>query len=420
MEIHHLGLRQMNPNPLPKSGVVTGLATLAVIAIGIFLRCQHMTDVTTRSPDERTYSHYAATLADEGLVGYRRLFAAYNADPHQWFYPSPSRFGFVFLSSIVMKATGVRSSGAGAAVSWFFSILSLFLLAWMGTRFCNPWAALFAVAFLSFSFSELGMARRAWQDSTVGFLGLLLVYLACEIVRTPMRRFPYLMFFTAGAFGILIKETAALSYGWCGIWLVGTFALRERSLKRVARLIAGGLASVAVALTVWTLVAGTPSAAISSAIHLMRAAGSNPYAAQAYSGPWHQFFYLLWIAGPLTALMALAGIVAAGIVDDHRAVALAATMTALFMLLGSFGPQLQNLRVISPSNGPYCLLAGLGLWWLLSSAAAYIRDYRAVLIVALLCLAVEGAHDYRAFTNIVVRSGMQDLAVTGIREVSGR
>jgi len=408
----------MNPNPLPKSGIAIEVAILIVIAIGIFLRCQHMTDVTSRSPDERTYSHYAATLADEGIQGYRGLFAAYNADPNQWVYPSPSRFGFVFLSSLVMDTTGVRSSRAGAAVSWSFSILSLFLLAWMGKRFFNPWATLFAVAFLSFSFSELGMARRAWQDSTFGFLGLLLVYLASEIVRAPQRRLSYVAFFAAGSFSMLIKETAFLSYGCCAIYLVGTFALRERSLKRVAAVVAGGLVSVAVSLAVWTIIAGAPSVAISSVIHLIRAAGSNPYAAQAYSGPWHQFFLLLWIAGPLTALVALAGVVAVGVVEARPAGVLAATMTAVFMLLGSFGPQLQNLRVISPSNGTYCLLAGLGLWWLMASAAALVHDYRVVLIVTLLCITIEGVRDYRAFTNIVVRSGMQDLAVTAIRQAN--
>jgi hypothetical protein len=378
-----------------------------------------MTDVTSRSPDELTYSHYAATLADEGIRGYRGLFAAYNADPNQWFNPSPSRFGFVFLSSIVMKATGVRSGRAGAAVSWFFSILSLFLLAWMGKRFFDPWVAFFAVSFLSFSFSELAMARRAWQDSTFGFLGLLLVYLACEIVRAPQRRLPYLAFLVAGSFSMLIKETAFLSYGCCCIWLVGTFALRERSPKKVAMLIVGGLVSAAVSLAVWTIVAGSPSAAISSAIHLIRAAGSSPYAARAYSGPWHQFFSLLWIAGPLTALMALAGIVAVRIVDDHPAAALAATMTVLFVLLGSVGPHLQNLRVISPSNGTYCLLAGLGLWRLLCSATAWLSDYRPVLIVGVLCITIEGSRDYRAFTDVVVHSGMQDLAVVEIRQLNG-
>ena len=410
----------MNPNPLPNSGVATGLATLAVIAIGVLLRCQHMTDVTSRSPDERTYSRYAATLADEGIRGYRGLFAAYNADPNQWFNPSPSRFGFVLLSSMVMKAAGVRSSRAGAAVSWCFSILSLFLLAWMGRRFFDPWAALFAVAFLSCSFSELGMGRRAWQDSTFGFLGLLLVYLACEIVRAPRRRLPYLAFFAAGSFSMLIKETAFLSYGCCGVWLAVTFALRERSMKMVAGLVAGALLSLAVSLAVWTIVAGSPSTAIASASHMIRAAGSNPYAAQAYAGPWHQFVYLLWIVGPLTALMALAGLVIVAMTGGRREAALAATMTVLFIMLGSVGPQLQNLRVISPANGAYCLLAGLGVWRLLSPAAAWLRGYRSALIVALLGIAIEGGRDYRAFTNIVVRSGMEDLAVAGIRQVSGQ
>ena len=132
--------------------LATALALVAILLASILLRSQHMTDVTTRSPDERTYTANAARLADEGIGVYRELFANYDASPNQWIYPSPTRFGNVLLFAGVMRATGVRDGRAGAATSWLFSVLSVALVAWMGLRFFHPCVALFAASLMACSF----------------------------------------------------------------------------------------------------------------------------------------------------------------------------------------------------------------------------------------------------------------------------
>jgi hypothetical protein len=53
---------------------------------------------------------------------------------------------------------------------------------------------------------------------------------------------------------------------------------------------------------------------------------------------------------------------------------------------------MQDLRLIRPAEGTYCLFTGFGVWSLNSSN----------------------------FTEVVVQSGMEDLAVKGIRDVMGR
>lgn len=407
------------------------LTLIAAIGLGIFLRSQHMTDVRSRSPDERIYTNYAACLADGGLTCYRELFKSYNSERLQWDYPSPSRFGYVFLTAAVMEVTGVRNPRAGAAVSWLSSALSLILLATLGIRFLNRPAALLAVAFLACSFPELAMARRAWQDSLFGFLGLLLVYVTCEITRAPRRKSLYIALFVVGTYSLLIKETAYVSLAVCGLWLAGVLLLREHSWKFFGVLLLTGVASLAATLGVWVIVAGGVAPAAEATVHQARALSGNIYAIRHLSGPWYQFFYLLWITGPLTAFTALVGVALALLahmpavknrlpMHGCEAMRIAALMTLVFVALASFGPNLQYLRFISPADATYCLLAGMGFWCLISIARTVVRPDLLVTLLAVLGLTLETIRNYHAFTQVVVGSGMQDLAASSIRAVMSR
>jgi len=80
----------------------------------------------------------------------------------------------------------------------------------------------------------------AWLDAPLGFLGLLLAYLTCEITRSPRRVLLYAAWLAVGAYSLLTKESAVLSCGLCALWLLGMLVVRERSWKTVALLILGG------------------------------------------------------------------------------------------------------------------------------------------------------------------------------------
>jgi hypothetical protein len=396
------------------------LALAAVIGTGVALRSVHMTDVTSRSPDERFYTLYASQTADSGLLAYRKLFSDYDNSAVAWPFPAPTRFGFAFLSAGVMKVTGIRDARAGAAISWVFSCLSLLLVAWMGLRFFNPWVALAGTAFMASCFGELGTARRAWQDSTFGFCGLLLIWITCEITRTPRRAGLYWAFFAAGTYSILIKESSLLSYGLCLVWVLGLAAIRERSPRLSALVVTGGIASAVISLVVWSALAGSPHLALSVLGHEL-AFAAGPYAHVNYSGPWYQFFYLLWLVGPSTAAMAAVGAFVALSGHGWSAARLLLLIASAFILFASFGPDFQYLRIMSPANGAYCLLAGLGLCRLVSMARTWVGKpvWLAPAIAATYVLA-SGVGDYTTFTSVVVRSGMEDLAVKGIRNAMGR
>jgi 4-amino-4-deoxy-L-arabinose transferase-like glycosyltransferase len=405
----------------------------AVIVIGVVLRVINLAGVASRSPDEAQYIYYASRIADQGLGVTPKLFADYESNSSNWVYPCPSRFGHVLLFAGAMKISGVRDASAGAAVSCLFSSLSLVLVTWIGLRFFNRWIALAGVTFLAFSVGELGMAQRAWQDATFSFLGLLLICLTCEITRSPRRFLLFPAFFAVGAYSLLTKESGVLSYGLSAAWLLGVLLCKERYWRGAVLLVLGGVASVAGCVLVWSLLAGGVPTALSAVNHSFRS-GGGAWAAQNCSGPWYQFYYMLWIVGPATAALALAGAVVAahprqlfrrveraGQIVDPRAAGVATFFTLGFFAFSAFVPNFQYLRIIGPADGPYCLLAGLGLWYLLSLARGTLpeSDYRALVVLVAVGIAIAAARDYHTFRSLV-DSGMEDFAVRFIRDVMQR
>ncbi|MGC9969479.1 MAG: hypothetical protein ABSE56_02695 [Bryobacteraceae bacterium] len=415
--------------------LVVPVALAVVIAVGVVLRVINLAGVPSRSPDEKVYTRYASRIADQGLGVTPALIAEFERNPGNWVYPPPTRIGYVWLVAAAMKVSGVGDESAGAAVSCLFSCLSLALVAWFGWRFFNPWIAVFAVTFLAFSVGELGMAQRAWLDAPLGFCGLLLAYLTSEITRSPRRVLLYAAWLAAGAYSLMTKESGVLSYGLCAAWVLGVLVVKERSWKAVALLALGGVACLAGTLLVWGILANGIRPSLSALHHVLSghsAAGSYP--TQYYSGPWYQFFYLLWIVGPATAALALVGTVVAvlprrllhraegvGQIVDPRAAEVAALIALGFVAFASFVPNFQYLRIISPADGTYCLLAGLGLWYLLSLARGglSVSDYRALVVLVTVGIVIAVARDYRAF-RAVVGSGTEDLAVRSIRAVMQR
>lgn len=412
------------------------IALGAVIALGIALRLVHFDDVASRSPDERIYTEFARRIADQGFAAMPRVFAEYEHDSIRWSFPSPTRVGHLFFVALAMNISDVRDERAGAAISLIFSCLSLFLLAWIGIRFFGAGVTLAAVFFIAVSVSELAMARRAWQDSVFGFFGLLLLYLMCEIVRNPRNLYLYPAFCAAGVLNLLTKQTGVLSYGVCALFLLAFLLFRARWAKGAILLVVGGIASILLTIAIWGLLAGGVGIALSAFNHSLHPGiEGTSYLQACCTGPWYQFLYLLWIASPLPAVLALVGAAVSlaprkylvKLLGPESILDLSSARAVLFMTLGlvafsSFFPGMQSLRYISPADGAFALLAGIGLWGLLSAAHRVVSraDYRLLVALSIVAVLIEGARDYRTFTSVVVSSEMQDLAVTDIRRVMDR
>jgi hypothetical protein len=215
--------------------------------------------------------------------------------------------------------------------------------------------------------------------------------------------------------------------GLCGIWLSAIMIFRERSWRLLGVIAVDGLAAATICFGIWAALAGGAGLAYSSMIHSFMS-GSGPYGAMYFSGPWHQFLYLLWIVGPFMAAMAAIGLFAAlnaraGRLREHFAIRepmagpFIAWVTAGFVAFASLGPNLQYLRIVSPVNAAYCLLAGLGFWSMLRAAGSILpaAPHRIVIALAVVALFAAGARDYLVFKDVVVRSGLEELSVSGIR-----
>jgi 4-amino-4-deoxy-L-arabinose transferase-like glycosyltransferase len=409
---------------------VVWLLLAAMIAIGITLRCNHLMDVGSRSPDERVYTYFAQRIADQGFRIIPALFDDYITHKEAWDYPPPIRITYPILVAAAMETTGWGDVRAGVVVSFLSSCLSLVLLAWTGVRFFNPWIALAAVTFLAFSVGELGTARRAWQDSTFGLFGLLLMYVTCEMTRNSRKVFWYVAFFTLGAVLLLTKQTGLVAYGLCGLWATWVLLVQERSWRCTAFLVLGSIASLAITMAILSLFAGGLDVALSALDHSVHP-GDNAYVTRVTLGPWYQFFDLLWITGPFTAAMTVIGLVViifaahlhlsvgnVGNVQDARAAGCAVVMVLGFAVFAGFFPYMQNLRYITPANGANCLIAGVGLCYLLGLSRQHLPALAngVVFLVVIATIAVTIVGDYNTFTSVVVRSGMQDLAVVPIRQ----
>lgn len=83
---------------------------------------------------------------------------------------------------------------------------------------------------------------------------------------------------------------------------------------------------------------------------------------------------------------------------------------------------LTPLRYVSVAFGTYCLLAGLGAWYVFSLMSRQLpRARRSVLIGAgALVLLAGAAGDYRRFRNIFVRDATPDLSIRMLRESRDR
>ena len=409
------------------------LLLVAIIGGGVALRTADMSDVVTRTPDERVYTHYAVAVVDGGLPAVRRVFADYLSDPSSWIYPGPTRLTHVFLFATMMRITDLRDSRAGAMVSWAASVGSLVLTAWIGYRFFNPWVGLIGATFMASCFGELGCVRRAWGDSTASCLSLALMLIALEIRRTPKRTWLYALLFAVGAAALLNKETAILAYALCGFWLSSVMAVEKRSWPLFGRVAAAGIASILAAIIIWYVLAGGGAIAWNS-FHQVNSSGlgSDAWGQEYASGPWFQFVYFLWLVGPVTLVMALLGVSIVGSSDswlretlgisDRGGLSLAIFVTLTFIGVAAFGPNLQYLRVMAPANGAYCLLAGLGVWLILVLARRSMPDayYQVLTLCVAVALALSTVADYRRFNEVVVQTDMQDMSVKDVRDVLGR
>ena len=174
----------------------------------------------------------ATEVAQSGIGAFRVLVDDFNRTKEQWIYPPPTRIGYIFLVAELMKLSGASAEKAAVSVSFAFSLLGFFVAALLGLRFFDRWAVLIGLAFLSVSPLDLAIARRAWQDSVVAGIGILLLYLCIEASVSSRPKWWRVSFWIVASYFLLIKRVSA--HHICDLRAVaGDRCLATRALMEV-------------------------------------------------------------------------------------------------------------------------------------------------------------------------------------------
>ena len=417
----------------PAERIILIILLSSIIALGATLRVYNLGNVPARSPDEMVYTGQAKTVAIEGLKGIRGLVQEYNSTQELWKYPPPTRVGYISMLAVAMKLAGTYDPLAGAYLSCFLSIITLFLLIAVGLRFFNGWITAAALLFISVSPMSLAVARRSWQESVLSFMGLILIYLACEITRNCKNVIPVILFVVFGSLTMLIKSTGVVIYGLCGIWLLWVLFIRDRSFSGGFLLIVSGALGAGVSgLVLVHLVGGVP--ALKDALaHFNWGVTTSEYARDYASGPWYRFFDILWLLTPVNAVIFFVGV--AGVLffrKDKRLGELTsmlesgkgAALGIIFFIAGLMAVLFVtkehplNWRYVGALDGPFYILSATGLWIIALSLKAAVKGYGFAFVGSCIVAAAifSAINDYRNFDKIIVSTGIKDLSIRLLKE----
>lgn len=388
------------------------------------MRINNLDNITRRSRDEGIYTQEAKTIVLEGGEGIKLLIREYNLNKELWIYPPPIRVGYLWLLASVMKMTKRTDEKVGAYVSCAFSIISLLLLIIMGLRFFNPWIALSALLFTTVSPMDLAIARRTWQDAMLGCVGLSLIYFCCELTRNAHRIIWYILFVIVGSYSILIKESGIFLYGLCMLWLLWTLFIKEKSYLKGFLLMIVSAVGISISVLTLTHAAGGIRPVIEVLTHVKEAMPTNIYAVEYQSGPWYRLLQGFWIISPVNAFLCVLGITGAfftSLPDNKNRNAIFGIIFFMlaFMTITIITPYCQNLRYVSVLFVPFYLMAGLGLWHIVSFAKVKTGNYFFYIAIAfIIAIILVAARDYRNFKKIFLRTGIPDLSMRMVREYS--
>lgn len=416
-----------------KTKTVFSILIAACLVLGTTLRLINLT-VKSRSPDENVYTSYAAQAVEKGAGSTKELVKNYNAVETRWQYPTPIRVGYIYLGAAVMKMAGSSDVQVLAYVSAGAAIISLLLLVLMGLRFFNPLITLIALLFMSVSPMELAISRRAWPDGVVGAAALGLIYCGCEVLCSRRRRVFSFLFWLAGTYGLLLKETGIVIYGLCIIWLVTVMIFKERNFKQAVFFSLGSFLSIIAGIFILSWFAGGFLPFIETAKHNICALAVNEYALQYHTGPAYILLQSFFAAAPLATVLSLIG---TGMIllpqklfkftllggeskqSRHIFLGIIFFMSA-FTLITLIKPYLKNLRYLSVIFAPFYLMSGVGVGYIVAGMKHkgkrnyfYITSAIIVLVVSL-----GAAGDYYNYRRIFIEKEAPDLAGRCLRDYS--
>ena len=269
------------------------------------------------------------------------------------------------------------------------------------------------------------MARRVWGDGVSGCAAMVFLWLCAEASLQPRARPWFTALWIWGAYFLLLKESAGFFFGLCVLGLAILSWLQYRSRNRVAWILAGGAGTALCGFALMAIMCGGIQPALETLRHSAQAAPGNIYGAAYQTGPWYSLPLALWVLGPLAAFGCAAALLAQ-LLPGHslkcvlslnqRQQAVAIGMSALIILMIaaiSWAPALKNLRYISFIQGPWYLMAALGLSYIVARFRSILgpRAAMPITVAAVLVVLFSCWSDYARYRELAVRRGMRDLDI---------
>ena len=402
-----------------KSSLVPLFLILITVTAGLWARFEYARrdaeNVLNRTPDEPIYTAYASVAAHEGFAkGTRISVEQFNKTPSIQIYPPPTRIGYLYLLALVMKTSGRMDLNVGIEMSKIISVLTLFLLVFIGLRYFDPWVTFYSCAVMSFAPMELALSRKVWQDGLMTLAGGLLLLSGLEIIRSRHKWIFVILYGVVGSYICLVKESGAVLFGIFGLFLL-ILLLKQRHFKTSLLLFSVMIKALAVDTVLLSNVSGSFSALKMSFEHFKASLPNNSYVLEFQTGPWYSFIRSLFILSPFTLFFCAAGILSAIISKNKEARSYMEGLAFVFILfLGvvSFPEYFKNLRFLSPVFIPYYLLAGIGLNACASTVSVKVKPIFSRVAFSLAILLVTGiaGMDALNFKKIFVQNHAKDLS----------
>jgi len=326
-----------------------------------------------------------------------------------------------------MKSLQETDEKVGAYISCAFSVAALLLLAVIGLRFFNPWITAYALLFMSVSPMDLSIARRAWQDSMLGCLGLSLVYLSAEITRNTNKLICYIFLVLIGSYCMLIKDTGIIIYGLCIAWLLWLLFIKKQALWNGIGLVAFAALGAGLGFLSLLHAAGGIAPLLEAPRHAFAAMRTNQYALEYQSGPRHYWLQGFWLLSPLSSLLCLLGVGASLLAAEPagnkngRVIRWIVFFAAAFMAITLASPKslnLLNMRYVSVLYAPFYLIAGLGFWRVILFFRSGLKGPHlyAALVFFSMITGLSAFNDYALFQKAFVNTGILDLSIRMVRD----
>jgi len=402
------------------------LVLVAIVLLGAAIRIHFFIPDLVRSPDEQTFARQANVILAQGTAGPTALGKEFFQDPVAFSQsPSPARVGYLVLLAAFMRVIGDHSTLAGAQLSLLCSLAALSLVAFIAWRALSASVAIIATLLYTVFPFELTVSRRAWQESFIALVALVIVAVAVHVARTHSirRTVGFISFFLLGVLSITTKENLAIHFMLCAAGLTLHFILKGQhraAILAAACAAASGIVSVAILASVF--------GGFTNYVTLERDFihySFGPYEMQFNTGPAWMFPAAFFRSCPILAVAALAGF-ATTLYRFSRSGSFACADFAVGLVFLSFGTiaiqfatQRYNFRYTAPAFGPLCLLGGIGIEAVLQALGKLLAPLGRTVAWAILGFAISVAalRDFNHARDHFLLPRLQDLALRPISDV---